>query len=142
MHENVLITIEGHQTTLDEPEQTVRLTTEGQYYQHDDVWHVAYDESEATGLEGTRTVLTVNKQGTVTLARSGSTTMELIFVKGSRHITRMATPYGDLDVGIYTNLVESNLKASGGSIHLGYSVDFNQQETTTTRLDLEIRLKG
>ncbi|MBP1757179.1 MAG: hypothetical protein H6Q62_35, partial [Firmicutes bacterium] len=68
--------------------------------------------------------------------------MELVFVKGSRHITRMQTPYGDLDVGIYTNTVQSSLGARGGSIHLGYSVDFNQQETTNTKLDMEIRLKG
>lgn len=142
MQPNVLITIEGHQSTLDEPEQTVRLTTEGQFFQKDNVWHVAYDESEATGMAGTRTQLSVDAKGAVTLARRGSTEMELIFIKGSRHITQMATPYGDLDVGIYTSLVETNLKPEGGSIHLGYSVDFNQQETTSTRLDLEIRLKG
>ncbi len=142
MQPNVLITIEGHQTTLDEPEQTVKLTTEGQFYQKDNIWHVAYDESEATGMAGTKTLLSVNSDGTVTLVRQGSTEMELVFVKGGRHITQMATPYGDLDVGIYTNRVETHLKSSGGSIHLGYSVDFNQQETTNTRLDLEIRLKG
>ncbi|MDD2534233.1 MAG: DUF1934 domain-containing protein [Eubacteriales bacterium] len=142
MQPNVMITIEGHQWGLEEPEQTIRLTTEGQLYQENEIWHVAYDESEATGMAGTHTVLTVDPFGAVTLARSGSHDMELVFVQGSRHITRMATPYGDLDVGIYTNVVQSDLKASGGSIHLGYSVDFNQQETTNTRLDMQIRLKG
>jgi uncharacterized beta-barrel protein YwiB (DUF1934 family) len=142
MQPNVMITIEGHQWGMDETPQTIRLTTEGQLYYQNDAWHVTYDESEATGMAGTSTVLSVDTSGSVTLARKGSHDMELVFVKGSRHITQMQTPYGNLDVGIYTNTVQSSLDARGGSIHLGYSVNFNQQETTNTKLDMEIRLKG
>lgn len=139
---NVLITIEGQQWGLEEPAQTIRLTTEGQLYQSGDAWFVAYDESEATGMAGTRTTLSIDAGGAVTLTRSGSLEMNLVFVRNTRHITQMQTPYGEIDVGIYTNIVESDLCAGGGSIHLGYSVDFNQQETTNTKLDLEVRLKG
>ncbi len=142
MQPNVLITFESQQWGPEETPQTIRLTTEGQLYYQNDAWHVAYDESEATGMAGTRTELSVSSSGSVTLARKGSHDMELVFVKGARHITQMQTPYGDLDIGIYTNTVISDLDARGGRIQLGYSMDFNQQETTTTKLEMEIRLKG
>jgi uncharacterized beta-barrel protein YwiB (DUF1934 family) len=142
IHNNAMITIEGQQWGADEEPQAIRLTTEGQLYKKNDSWHVAYDESEATGLDGTRTTIRVDSDGTVTLLRSGSHEMEMIFVQGSRHITNMVTPYGNLAIGIYTTRAQSTLGADGGSIHLGYSIDFNQQETATQKLDLEIRLKG
>ena len=139
---NVLITIQGQQSGLDDEPQMIRLTTEGQLYCKGDSWHVAYDESEATGLSGTHTIVRVDPDGTVTMQRSGTHDMEMIFVQGGRHITNMQTPYGNLAIGIHTSKVKSTLCASGGIIQLGYSIDFNQQETATQKLDLEIRLKG
>jgi len=139
---NAMITIEGQQRGFEEDPQTIRLTTEGQLFRKNDSWHVVYDESEATGLAGTRTTIRVDPDGTVTMLRSGSHTMEMVFARGTRHISNLQTPYGNIAIGIYTSKAEATLSPSGGSIHLGYSIDFNQQETATQKLDLEIRLKG
>jgi uncharacterized beta-barrel protein YwiB (DUF1934 family) len=142
MEPNAIITIEGQQWSGDEDPQSIRLTTEGHLYHQDTAWYVVYDESEATGMEGSQTTVRVADNGEVTLLRSGSHGMKLTFIAGARHITRMQTPYGDLDVGIYTSVVHTRLSQAGGSIHLGYSIDFNQQDPTNTRLNMEIRALG
>jgi uncharacterized beta-barrel protein YwiB (DUF1934 family) len=140
---NAMITIEGRQWgTDDEEPQTMRLTTEGQLFQKDNAWHVVYDESEATGMAGTRTSLVIEADGTVTLDRSGSLEMRLVFIRGSHHVTQMQTPYGELEVGIYTHRVETQLNDRGGRISLAYSIDFNKHETSNTKLDLEVRRTG
>jgi uncharacterized beta-barrel protein YwiB (DUF1934 family) len=65
--------------------------------------------------------------------------MRLTFLAGSRHITRMNTPYGDLDVAVYTSLVQSEIDDKGGYIQLGYTIDFNNRDQLNTRLDVKIR---
>jgi len=76
------------------------------------------------------------------LLRSGSHEMEMVFAQGCRHLSNLQTPYGNLAIGIYTSKAQATLGAAGGAIHLGYSIDINEQETATQKLDLEIRLKG
>jgi len=142
MEPNVLLTIEGQQWNNDEKPQAIRLMTEGRLYRKDPAWYVVYDESEATGMEGTKTTMKVGDDGTVSLIRTSSHGLRLSFAAGSRHITRMETPYGDLDVEIYTSMVQTQISDAGGYIHLGYSIDFNNRERMNTRLDVEIKKRN
>lgn len=139
MEPNVLLTIEGQQWTDTEKPQSIRLMTEGRLYRKELAWYIVYDESEATGMEGTKTTMRVGDDGTVALIRSGSHGMRLNFAAGNRHITRMETPYGELDVEVYTSLVQSEITDAGGFIHLGYTIDLNNRERMNTRLDVEIK---
>ena len=140
MEPNVLLTIEGRQWQDQEEEpQAIKLTTEGRLYRQDPAWYIVYEESEATGMEGTQTTMRVADDGQVSLTRIGSHGMNLTFSAGNRHITRMETPYGDLDVEVYTSLVQSRISEAGGFIHLGYSIDLNNRERMNTRLDVKIK---
>ncbi len=139
MEPNVLLTIEGQQWNDEEKPQAIKLTTEGRLYRRDPAWYIVYDESPATGMEGTQTTMLVSDDGSVSLIRTGSHGMKLTFKAGNRHITRMETPYGDLDVEVYTSLVQSKINDAGGFIHLGYSIDLNNRDRMNTRLDVEIK---
>ncbi len=139
MEPNVLLTIEGQQWNGEDKPQSVRLTYVGRLYRKDPAWYIVYDESPATGLEGTQTTMQVADDGSVSLIRTGSHGMNLKFYPGNRHITRMETPFGDLDVEVYTSLVKTNITRKGGYIHLGYTIDFNNREHMNTRLDVEIK---
>jgi uncharacterized beta-barrel protein YwiB (DUF1934 family) len=54
----------------------------------------------------------------------------------------METPYGDLDVEVFTSLVQSRISEAGGYIHLGYSIDLNNCDRMNTRLDVEIKKRN
>ncbi len=140
MKSNVMLKIEGRQWNDSEEPQSIRLMTEGQFFRREDAWYVVYDESSATGMEGTVTTMCVADDGSVNLSREGSHEMNLYFLSGRRHITRMETPYGDLDVEVYTSLVKSDLNKKGGFIQLGYTIDLNKRERLNTRLNVEIKL--
>ncbi len=140
MKPNALLTISGRQWSGHEEPALIKLITEGSLYQRDGNWYVVYDESSATGMEGTKTTIEVTKSGQITLTRAGTHEMQLSFLAGSRHITRMDTPYGSLDVAVYTSLVQSELNQTGGYVQLGYTIDFNNEEQMNTRLDVTVRL--
>ena len=52
---NAWLTIEGHQWSGEEPADIMKLSTEGVIVRQPDAWQIIYDESAATGLEGTQT---------------------------------------------------------------------------------------
>lgn len=139
MEPNVMLKIEGQQWSDAETPQAIRLTTEGLLYRHEGCWFVEYEEGSASGMEGAHTTLKVADDGRVTLLREGMQGLDLDFATGTRHITRMSTPYGELDVEVYTSLVESKVDAKGGYIRLGYTIELNKREQLNTRLDVSIR---
>ncbi len=138
---NAWLTIEGQQWSGDEKADVLRLSTEGSVFREQEAWHIVYQESAATGLEGTETTVEVADSGAISLIRAGTHAMRLTFVEGLRHISRMETPFGKLDVGIYTSAARADLNESGGRVHLGYTIDFNNREPMNTSLDIIIRCR-
>lgn len=66
MKKDVIIEIRGvYRQEGDEDE--IELFTTGSYYKRNGNYFIAYDESEATGFEGTRTLLKVESNDRVTL---------------------------------------------------------------------------
>lgn len=135
----VILTIRSAQWEGADAPQDIELVTEGSLYRDDGTWSLRYLESEATGLEGTVTTIRVDAPRTVSLIRTGATSMRLTFVEGRRHVTRMEMPFGILDVGVYTSAVQAGLTEGGGEVHLGYSVELSSREPTNTRLDVTFR---
>lgn len=138
----VILTIHSAQWEGAEAPEAVALVTEGVLRREDGAWSLRYQESEATGLEGTTTTIRVDAPTTVSLIRTGSTRMKLTFVEGRRHVTRMELPFGVLDVGVYTSAVQAGLTDRGGEVHLGYSVELGGRGTTNSRLDVAFRPAG
>ncbi len=139
----VILTIHSAQWEGADAPQAVELVTEGVLRREDGAaWSLRYQESEATGLEGTTTTIRVDDPTSVSLIRTGATRMKLTFVEGRRHVTHMEMPFGILDVGVYTNAVQAGLTDRGGEVHLGYSVELGGRGSTHSRLDVAFRPAG
>ena len=78
-----LIKITGTQT-IDDQNDTVELTTSGTYLPTEDGWQLRYDESAATGMEGTTTTVHV-KGDRIVMERSGENASILVIEKHRRH---------------------------------------------------------
>lgn len=139
----VKINIVSEQWTAGETSDPIKLMSMGTLIQdtRSNEWTVVYDESEATGMEGTQTSLRVTKEGNVHFVRSGNVQVNVLFEAGNHFKTQMETPYGLFDVSILTNEVQGKLSKDGGSILLAYSLNFPHNENISTRLSLEIEME-
>ncbi len=139
----VKINIVSEQWTAGETSDPIKLMSMGTLIQdtRSNEWTVVYDESEATGMEGTQTSLRVTKEGNVHFVRSGNVQVNVLFEAGNHFKTQMETPYGLFDVSILTNEVQGKLSKDGGSILLAYSLNFPHNEKISTRLSLEIEME-
>lgn len=105
--------------------QTMELFTKGSYAKTSKGYVITYEESEATGYEGSTTSLTVFGNEKVVMERTGSTYSQLIVEMGKKHFCRYGSPFGDFTVGISASDIRSNLSDKGGDIKFNYVLDVN-----------------
>lgn len=138
MIKDVLINIRGIYNSQDE-QDVIELFTTGQYYKENGCYYISYEESEATGFEGSRTTLMVDKEDMVTLERSGTANSQLIVQRGVRHQCYYDVGYGDLMVGIQGSRIKSSLTDAGGDLEIRYSLDINSMYSSENEMYINIQ---
>ncbi len=137
MAQDVCITIKSTQTT-DEDSDTTELFTFGTMSKLDDGYVIKYEESEATGFEGSKVSLEVKKD-VVTMLRTGTALSTLVIEKGKKHHCHYGTPFGNFLVGISTDEIETSLNKNGGNIKLSYTIDINSGFISKNEMEIEIK---
>ncbi len=138
MKKDVIIEIRGvYRQEGDEDE--IELFTTGSYYKRNGNYFIAYDESEATGFEGTRTLLKVESNDRVTLSRSGASKSQLIIERGVRHQCHYDTGYGAMTIGVSGDRIVSHLDDNGGRLEFSYSLDVNTLLASENAVYINVR---
>ena len=140
MKKDVLISIKGVYRSEDDND-VIELFTTGTYYKKSGRYHICYDESEATGFEGSRTTLTVDKQDKVTLERSGKSRAQLIVERGVRHQCHYDVGVGDIILGVLGNSIKSSLGDGGGKLEVKYSLDINSALASENEMYVHVKEK-
>ena len=135
---DVIISIVGTQQDASGAKDSVELVTDGQYGFEGDEYRFTYQESELTGLEGTRTTFTVNPMGVV-LRREGTLNTEMVFQPGKKNFVLYRTPFGDATMGIDTRSIRSSLSEHGGGLEVDYNLDLNSTNLQRNAFKIEVK---
>ena len=138
MKKDVIISICGLQEQDGEAGDPITLVTPGRYYRKNDSYYISYEESELTGLAGTRTTLRI-KPDYVKLVRTGLYPSELLFELGKRHMSLYHTDYGDLSIVVSTNHIRNTLTDDGGDLDVQYTVEVANTPVGVNHLSLTIK---
>lgn len=138
--QSVWISITGVQR-IGEESDTLELNTTGRMCRTPDGFRLTYEESEATGMAGVTTTLTVNPQA-VTMQREGALNSLMVLEKEKRTQCQYDTGYGCLSMSVYTGDIRMNLDDSGGDFAFHYTVSMNQQYTSSHDLHVTVRPAG
>jgi uncharacterized beta-barrel protein YwiB (DUF1934 family) len=123
MSKDIIITIKGLSNAGSDSD-TVELITAGKYYTRNGTHYFTYNESEITGMEGTKTIVKVEDKK-VTLTRKGPVSTQLIFEEGFKYFNHYSTDFGDFLLGVDTRKVELNLGRHAGDIEVDYTLDID-----------------
>ena len=138
MKKDVLISIKGIYSSEDDRD-VIELFTTGTYYKKDGCYYICYDESRATGFEGSKTTLKVEQEKMVTLNRSGTANSQLIVEQGVRHQCHYDVGCGDLMVGVLGSRIKSSLNDEGGDLEVRYSLDINSMYASENEMYIHIK---
>ncbi|NJP40942.1 DUF1934 domain-containing protein [Oscillospiraceae bacterium HV4-5-C5C] len=142
MKRDISLVITGKSWENGQTPEVIKLATQGRWYRKAERTILAYRESQQSGLGKTLTTLTLNDDGSVLLLRNGENQMTMAFKEGHRHVTHLQTPFGSLQMGLFTNRVQIRQKPDGGKVHISYAVDFSDSPATSTHLDVEYRFRS
>ena len=141
MMKDVLISIHSSFAYEEGEEQQMDFTTDGYYFYEDDVGCLSYEETEVTGMEGTRTSLFVMPDQVV-VDREGTVTSRMVFKEGLKSAFQYATPFGNANMGINTRRITRNMDGSGGSVEIDYVVDMEHVVASRNRFEITVRELG
>lgn len=135
---DVIISITGIQNDANGERDSVELVTAGQYGFENGESRFTYEESELTGLNGTRTTFTISPMGVV-LRREGSLNSEMVFQQGRKNYFLYETPYGSATMGVDTRRIDTSLGEHGGSLELDYNIDFNHTPMGRNKFRINVK---
>ncbi|MBQ8849530.1 MAG: DUF1934 domain-containing protein [Clostridia bacterium] len=133
---------DGAQIPLDmrdgEPE-TVEICTVGKLREEDGRIEVSYEETEATGMEGSVTAVSFLREqsGIITMIREGAVSTTLVFEDGKRHHCLYETPFMPFQICVHTLKVDNRL-SEDRYIDLDYVIEIRGAQAERTKFRLEL----
>lgn len=119
-------------------EEEVNLVTAARLYRRNGKYYVVYDESELTGLEGTRTTLKLDGKN-ISMIRTGTYPSEMLFLEHQRHIGLYHTAYGvSVTITTHTSRVHNTIAEDGGELVIDYTVEVDHNLTGRHHLEMTV----
>ena len=121
-----------------EPE-TVEINTLGLLRIDDGRVEVSYQETEATGMDGSTTAISFLEADSdiVTMIREGAVSTALVFEAGKRHHCLYKTPFMPFQVCVHTMKVDNKM-LSEKYLDLDYIVEIRGAQAERTKFRMEL----
>ena len=120
--------------------QDIDMITEGTWHQKSGAIYMTYDESEMSGMAGSRTLLKIENQQ-ITLTRMGDHHSKMIFSKEKSFNGLYHTPYGNFEMKIITQSIDNALdyKTMTGHINIKYEMILEAMSQSVNTLHIYVR---
>ncbi len=125
------------------PDYPIQFMTTGRLrYSNPDEVQLQYAESqqdEETGEIIKSDILLSLRDGRITMERKGDYSNTMVFSKGQRFEGVYHTPYGEMDMAVFTKEAACRFSSSEGNMHLKYQLNIQGNYASTNELHLEYR---
>ncbi|WP_160678344.1 DUF1934 domain-containing protein [Clostridium sp. C8-1-8] len=137
MKKKAIISIASSQVPSDN-DDLIEVVTPGEFFITEDGYEAIYDETEISGMEGTKTKISITTD-MLTLEREGTTATTMNFQKDNSSISLYNTPYGMLELRIDTRGLKIDMDERGGDVLIDYDLSISGQESHSTKLKINIK---
>lgn len=137
MKQKAIISVSSKQSLNEE--EVIEVVTPGDFYKKENYYYAVYEETELSGMSGTRTTLKIGKDK-FSLIRMGSTSAKMDFDKKNKNISMYNTPYGTLELKIETKDLEIDIDNNGGDVLVNYDMSLSGQTPYSTMLKVNIKI--
>jgi uncharacterized beta-barrel protein YwiB (DUF1934 family) len=136
MKRKAVISISSSQ--LPKKDDVIEVLTPGNYFKDADFYYAEYDETEISGMQGTKTKLEIYPER-LSLIREGTTNAKMEFEKNKDYKTLYNTPYGTMEIRIHTKDLTVDVNEEGGEIYIYYNMSISGQKPQNTELRINIK---
>ncbi|MBR3421481.1 MAG: DUF1934 domain-containing protein [Ruminococcus sp.] len=137
MKKNVLISLTSIQWQDDEKNET-ELLTHASLSKAGSQDVISYEDTSATGFEGSVTTITVDGSSSASIIRQGTANSVLSLEIGRKHYCQYGTPFGDMRIGVYTHAIDNTIEKDG-RLYLKYTLDLNSSYLSDNEIIMNIK---
>lgn len=137
MKNNVMISLTSIQWQDNEKNET-ELLTRAFMHQEDGYDIISYEDTSATGFEGSVTTIKVDKNKSASIVREGTANSVLSLEIGRKHFCQYGTPFGSMQIGVYTHAIRNTL-AKDGKLYLKYTLDLNSSYLSDNEIIMTVQ---
>ena len=142
IEKNVILFVRGEQQfDQGEPEVTELMTEGAMTLEEDGEITLTYQETELTGMEGTTTRFSI-RDDTVVLARTGMVNSQLVFQRGKRNSSLYETPWGMMQVDVFTTSLAHRLDGRWGILEIKFNISVDHQVAGENQFKIRVRESG
>ncbi len=98
---------------------------------------ISYEDTQATGFEGSVTTITVKGNESASIIRKGTANSVLSLETGRKHYCQYGTPYGNIQIGVYTHSINNTI-SENGRLYLKYTLDMNSSLLSDNEIIMKI----
>lgn len=137
MKKNVIISLTSIQWQDDEKNET-ELLTRACLSKSGTQNVISYEDTSATGFEGSVTTITVDGSSSASIVRKGTANSVLSLEIGKKHFCQYGTPFGDMRIGVYTHAIDNTIEKDG-RLYLKYTLDLNASYLSDNEIIMNIK---
>lgn len=135
--DDVLITIKSTQRSGSDSDVTEVITL-GSYNLTSTGCEMSYTETEATGYEGSETVVRIEPGKCLEMTRTGSAVTDLIVETDRKNYCRYGTPFGEILVGAAAKRIDAELRENSCRVTAEYTIDINSELLGEYTLEISV----
>lgn len=139
MKKDVLVSISGLQYEIDKDE-AVEVISVGEYYFRNGKHYIIYEEI-LEDMDGVSKCTIKVSEKQIDIIKKGANNVHMIFEEGKKNTTYYNTPYGDLQVGIYTTLIRVSEEEDKIVADIEYGLDINYAHVSDCQIKIKITSK-
>lgn len=117
------------------------LLTKASYRRENGVDIISYEDTSATGFEGSVTTIKTDGCKSATIIRAGSANSVLSLEIGRKHFCQYGTPYGSLQIGVYTHTINNTIERDG-RLYMKYTLDLNSAYLSDNEIIMTVQYQS
>ena len=122
----------------DNEKNETELLTKAFMHQEDGYDIISYADTSATGFECSVTTIKVDKNKSASIVREGAANSVLSLEIGRKHFCQYGTPFGSMQIGVYTHAIRNTL-AKDGKLYLKYTLDLNSSYLSDNEIIMTVQ---
>ena len=139
MTKAVLVTVRGLQMTPD-GDDTIEVTTTGKYYEKDGKRYLFYDEiGDDTNLIVKNSIQITEEH--VSVSKKGLINAQMNFEKENKLVSVYETPYGQMEMGVYTTGICLDERDDFLELKLEYLLEINNQHVSDSEIKSHVSMR-
>jgi len=145
MTKDVLVTISGLQMAVNdmenEDDEPIEILSAGTYYFKDGTHYIFFEEVQE-GIPGvTKTQVRLSGKETLEVRKKGIANVNMVFVKNQNNRCFYQTPFGQLNMGIFTKDIEVDAAEDDIFIKAEYALDVDFEPIADCTIQIHIQSK-